>query len=335
MRLPWGLIKDIGPAFLAGGEFSIIGCLSFEDRCRAVPTSLSSGAYNCGSVSLLEIVDPPDAFPDYSEESRRKIDINRKVLKESGVPFESERVDLLASEDQMLDVIGKLRARLRSTILILDITSLPKRYFCFFLKRFLLLPSVRNLVVTYTQPGYNGYTQEHLAEDPMTCDHLPGYAAPLPPKGDTLVVSVGFESLSLNSLLEIYRGQRRSKLLLSFPPNGTAARRQWNTIRNIVSGRVEDVLRNNVEAVAAWDAEEVYKTLERWNGDADGLTLAPFGPKPHSLGMALFAMKYDFGMYYTQPKAYHPAYSGGIGSTWIYVVKWDDIICFNRVSAGV
>ncbi len=95
-------------------------------------------------------------------------------------------------------------------------------------------------------------------------------------------------------------------------------------------GEADDIIQNNLEVIAVWDTEQVYKTLERWDQNADGVTLAPFGPKPHSLGMALFAIKHDCGLYNTQPKSYNPDYSRGRGEVWAYVVKWDGIPCYER-----
>jgi hypothetical protein len=96
------------------------------------------------------------------------------------------------------------------------------------------------------------------------------------------------------------------------------------------NGEAREVDTDNIEVIAAWDAEMVYRTLDRWRIEANGLTLAPFGPKPHTLGMTLFAMKHGCGLYYTQPKSYHPDYSKGIGSSWAYIVKWGGIICYDR-----
>ena len=45
------------------------------------------------------------------------------------------------------------------------------------------------------------------------------------------------------------------------------------------------------------------------------LVIAPFGVKTHTLGMALFAIEHNCGMYYTQPKSYNPAYTEGFETT--------------------
>jgi hypothetical protein len=103
----------------------------------------------------------------------------------------------------------------------------------------------------------------------------------------------------------------------------------------MVDNKVQSVSSAEVEVVAAWDAEQIYRTLVRWGGSARGLTLAPFGPKPHTLGMALYALKHGAGMYYAQPQAYNPDYCQGTGETWAYVVKWDGVMAYDRVVASV
>src|SRR5574337_984462 len=207
MRCPWGSLSDIFRLFVGDADFAILGCLSAEERCCAVPEICFSD--NCRAVELLEIRDPADAFPDYSAETKRKIEQNRSQLVQAGIHLQAPVTDLLATEDQLLDMLDNFREVQHSQTTIVDITSLPKRYFCFFIKRMLGSDSFPNVVVTYTQAGSNGYTVEHLAEDPMTCESLPGYAAPLSPRGNTLVISVGFESLSIRPLLKVYREKKK------------------------------------------------------------------------------------------------------------------------------
>ncbi|MHB8653195.1 MAG: hypothetical protein ACYDA9_04865 [Terriglobia bacterium] len=288
-------------------------------------------------VTLVEIIDPPDAFPDYSAEIKLRIDANRQRLSNSGISFDDPSSALVATEDQLLDFAERCENAKTTSTVVLDITALPKRYFCFLVKRFLCDSSFQNVVVTYTMPGSGGYPVEHLSEDPMACDHLPGFAPAIPPKGNTLIVSAGFESLNLNSLLEVYRDKKKPKVILSFPPDGEVIRRQWNMVRHMTSGNAEALRREDLRVIAAWDAEEVYLALSHWQADSDGLTLAPFGPKPHTLGMALFGTENssDSGLYYTQPKSYNPDYSKGSGITWAYVVKWDGIPCYARMKSVV
>lgn len=333
MRLPWGTLDEIMTVFLGQSEYTLLGCLSFEDRCCAVPIRVGGG--KCAAVELLEIIDPPDAVPNRSVQARSRIEKNRKRLTDIGLRFRTREAQLLIAEEGLLDIIQEYDQLRRARTLVVDITSMPKRYFCFLLKRILLVQPFENVVVTYTQAGHNGYTSAHLAEDPMTADHLPGFGPPPPPGADTLVISVGFESLSIRSLVEVYRDRRKAtKIIVSFPADTMAVRRAWRTLRQLTDGSSQDLDPGDIAIIATWDAEEIYSTLEQWSEDSEGLALAPFGPKPHSLGMALFATRYECGLYYTQPKSYNPEYSKGTGESWAYIAKWGGVPCFDRRGIG-
>ena len=178
MRLPSGLTADICRVFLEGNRFSLIGCNSFEERCRFVP-AMFVGSSQCTRTSLFEITDPTDAFPDYSVEIRKKTEENAKRLTELGVNFRIIRGPLLAAEDDLLAFTEHLRPQRGEGILVVDITSLPKRYFCFVIKRLIRDPSVRGVVATYTAPAGGVYGDGHVAQDPASCDNLPGFTGPL------------------------------------------------------------------------------------------------------------------------------------------------------------
>jgi hypothetical protein len=200
------------------------------------------------------------------------------------------------------------------------------------LKRLMAIPSVLNLLVTYTEAGQEGYTEQHLAADVMTPEPFPGFSGRFSDGENNLVISIGFEALGLRSLiLSSYREDNANlKVLLPFPAPLETVRRQWNTLREIMEDDPGNLRKDSVAVIAAWDAEQVYHKLLAWAGNGQRLSLAPFGPKPHTLGMALFAIRFDASVWYTQPKVYHPEYSRGIGDSWWYAAKWQGIRCFDR-----
>lgn len=345
--MPWGPTERIATLALRDGDFSVIGCLSFEERCIAVPSGYGMVERRPANTLLLQMDGDPEAFPNRLAESARRIDENRRRLLTSDSRFEIVRADLLAREDALIETYGGLRPRLGDSV-VLDITCLPKRYFCFLLKMLLRQREPANVIVTYVQAG-RGYAKERLAEDPMLSDHLPGFP-PLINDANLIAISVGYESLNLYSLLEMYGEDRRRKILLAFPPNGTSIRRQWSAVRQFTETRTGAFGRDladlpsevrqtmgygkvDVDYVAAWDAEGVYRLLRRWRSDCNGLWLAPFGAKPHTLGMALFALEQSSPLFYTQPRSYNPRYSDGIGKGWAYVVKWQGIPCYARAES--
>lgn len=237
----------------------------------------------------------------------------------------------MATEDELLSQLSQMLARSTATV-VLDITALPKRYFCFYLRRLMYTPQVRNLIVTYTDAGEAGYTQEHLAEDVMSATTFPGFAGRFSMKEDYLVISIGFEALGLRPLiLSLYRERNVNlRAVLPFPAPIETVRRQWNTLREIMEDDPANLVMANVAVAATWDTELVYEHLVRWSDQGEVLTFAPYGPKPHTIAMALFAMKNDSILWYTQPKVYHPDYSLGMGNTRWYLMKWDGVQCFDR-----
>lgn len=346
MRLPWGQLESFLRRCPPGSKVAMLGCLSFEERCTAVVKVLAASSAACDAPHFLEIHDPNDAYPNYSKEIERRIEANWNLLAKAGVPATRTRAELLATEDDMLDHLSDWNGWADADIIVLDVSSFPKRYFCLLLKRLINSHRARNVVVTYSQAG-QGYSDVHLCEDPMPCECLPGFGAPVPPSSESLVVSVGFEALNISALVKPFRETTRDvKFLLAFPPSVHTNQRQWTTLLEIASDTGHDNLKStDIEMVSLWDAESVYHRLQQWDDEriarlnvqnshstsvTTSMSLAPFGPKPHSLGMALFAIKHRCGMYYTQPKSYNPDYSSGSGQCWYYIAKWDGIACFER-----
>jgi hypothetical protein len=330
MRMPWGEMQNVLRKFIAEKEYYLLGSVSAEERCCAVPSRLVSPTSGPVDVHLLEVRDPPDAFPNYSASTATAVQRNVQRLVDAGVKFRHDRVELLATEDQMLEIAGKLYGGVSTETLVLDLTCLPLRFASFFLRRMMRSSTIQNLIVTYTQP--EGYTTGRLAEDPMPGDYLPGFSASLPRKSKTLIVSVGFETLGLNALLEGIGRSGAMRYIVAFPPNGEMTRRAWSAVREIVPKPTLD--RHHLAVVSAWDSEAVYLRIDQWSRTTEGgVTLAPYGPKPHSLAMLLYGLhRDDVGIYFTQPKSHNPEYSKGQAQSWAYVVKWDGIPCYERQS---
>jgi hypothetical protein len=299
---------------LTGRPFVAIGCLSFEQRCTAVPITFKTTYPGMMKLFLFQLSDPSDGVPDYRKERATKMAQNKRELEQAGVEWTPVRCDTVASEDALLRAVAIVTESVPDTV-VLDITALPKRVFCFILKRLMAIPSVLNVLVTYTEAGQEGYTEQHLAADVMTPEPFPGFSGRFSDGENNLVISIGFEAL---------------EVLLPFPAPLETVRRQWNTLREIMEDDPGNLRKDSVAVIAAWDAEQVYHKLLTWAGNGQRLSLAPFGPKPHTLGMALFAIRFDASVWYTQPKVYHPEYSRGIGDSWWYAAKWQGIRCFDR-----
>lgn len=314
------------------GSLHFIGAVSFEDRSTSIPLRLR---YNPRiHFSALKISDPREYLPGDDRRKHRLERENEQRLRAAGLDVDVKDLPLLASEDEIVEYLSNTISDHCASVL-LDITSLPKRHFCLATRRLMNDPNVSNLIITYTASGSPGHATGHLASDPLAYDNLPGFMGP-PPDPDRprqLVISIGYETLSIRLLLEEYRERGGdTRFILPFPNPQKSVSRQWDSLRTIVNGRDQDLKARDMVSLSPYDTEGVVNSLYKWGSDSNGLSLAPFGPKPHTLGMALYSMDLEAGMYYTQPQAYNSAYSAGSGDSWAYVPKFGGVTCFKRNS---
>ena len=202
------------------------------------------------------------------------------------------------------------RAESAATSVVLDITSFPKRFFFPILRTLADKNSkVRNLLVTYTSPFSYPPDDEPLYEDIEPWRVLPGFGGS-GTSGAQWVVSVGF-------LVESLRMQvggdpnAKMKLLIPFPAPLSALRRTWESVANLErdhnEGRFEKFRVETLDMSAAFD-----RICQLAGSPEKPLAFAPFGPKPTSAAMCLYAMQRNSSVHYPQPTIYHPEYSRGI-----------------------
>ena len=131
-----------------------------------------------------------------------------------------------------------------------------------------------------------------------------------------LVISVGYHHLKLLELI----GDRRPKpvrLLMPFPSMPPGFSQNWDFVRYIHEQGVEFHPRD-IRRVDPFGLSIAFDHLcAQCVGHEGELILAPFGPKPISLAMALYALaREDSGLPvtvgYTQPIAYSSEYSHGV-----------------------
>ena len=196
---------------------------------------------------------------------------------------------------------------------ILDVSSMPKRFFFPILKILLSRPdSVESLVVTYSAPEV--YFEGKLAENFDDWDHLPlfgiskNYGSDMP---NLLLVGVGFEAYGLQEQVEHAGTGLPVKLLLPFPAPPEAFQRSWEMVRKLRKYSPDDNFELfRVEAKNVSDAFD--RLVDITNNGAQNSVLAPFGPKPISVAMCIYAALTKSEVFYTQPTVYHPDYSSGI-----------------------
>lgn len=321
---PWGLYSWVFPR-IQDREWDILACLSTEERCLGAPYHCKRSV-SIRSTQFLQVVDPE---PIYRKKAESKITKNYADLCEFwGQPIKLFTFDLLGSPVLLKEHIMKLIDNSSGSIIV-DISSFPKRYFFPIIKILIQSEEITNLVATYTVP--DEYYDGNLAEEPTPWAHLPMFqrivSGPFDKKPTNAIIGVGFLPFGLAELLKGDYDNAHVNLIFPFPPGPPNYQRTWEFVRNI---ETHYPLKNDSQIIRvdALDTPGCYRHLfTLTDGGSDQSIFAPYGPKPHSLAMCLFAIKYDCDVYYTQPRVYHPDYCtgmkqiDGLPETYAYCLK--------------
>lgn len=251
-----------------------------------------------------------------TETIRLKTDHNQQIFLNNNFTVDEFQQVGIISPFEPIDRI--LRAFLQQpdvTNIVLDITTLPKKVF-FYAIRLILSNDygLQNVVVAYAKP--EKYNEGALAENPEPWSALPGFRpSSRQTSHEHLVIGVGFDPLGLPKIVDTgeFEGNPIT-FLFPFPSQVDRVRKNWRFIRRIFPNDSNlDIL-----SVDSSNLPEVFDRLcsKGANGDV-GLALAPYGPKPVSLGMAIYAAVHKNrlcppSVFYTQPTFYNPNYSEGI-----------------------
>jgi hypothetical protein len=304
---PWGRLNWV-LSKLPSLEWSFLGSVNTEDRSLTIWESLASRIGNKNASLLVQIDDVPSRFTAQAESLRAK-QVQR--LSTTGMPsLGVQELDLFCLEEEIVGTIDKF-IDLAQPNIILDITSLPKRFFFPFVHRVLSSAKVLNLLITYTSP--ESYYHGSLAEDHKGLAPLPLFRTRQLPeeKVDLVTIGVGFMPLGLGEFLEKYKHDVKIRTLFPFPPGPPGFQRNWrfiNTLRRDYPTAVKDPVR-----VAAHDVSDIFDHINKFTeGGNLRSEFGPFGPKPMSLAMCLFARQTRSVVRYTQPSFYHPLYTTGV-----------------------
>jgi len=301
---PWGPV-DWTLSLSSQKPWRFIGVIGTEER------SLTSWEYmkGLGVVKSEHFAEVSDIDSD-KYRARTRVSLEARLAQFThlgGNVSLVEKMELMA--ELFLVNAFTLRAEFNATSVVLDITSFPKRFFFPILRRLAINPNVRNLLVTYTSPASYAPDDEPLYEDIEQWRVLPGFGGS-GTSGEQWVVSVGFlvESLRMH-----VRGDpnAKMKLLIPFPSTLSALRRTWESVANLErdqnDGRYEKFRVETLDMSAAFD-----RIRQIAGNPGKSLAFAPFGPKPTSAAMCLYAMQRNSSVHYPQPTVYHPEYSLGI-----------------------
>ena len=313
----WGLLENV----LESGDvgtWAFVGCVSMEHRSK-VALQLSRSALDVPNILMFSIADSNESrFFDTSKRLTRE---NRRELVKGGVSSDVFR------EHRLLEPFGAIQSTIDEFLdgcgaanLMFDISSMPKKVFFFVVKRAMQRRSqFENIMAIYSEP--ERYSDESLAENPQQWSTLPGFDGPRRlPEADKrrIVIAMGFEPLGLPDL--VVQGEFAgvgTHLLFPFPTPPERIRKNWMFARDLFRTPTGSLRFRHIDGLNVPDVFDLIGDI-----GADGetqLTLAPYGPKPISLAMALYGAKHATGpnataVYYTQPTAYNPNYSSGIGN---------------------
>lgn len=307
---PWGAASWIFEK-LPGRKWSVLGCLGPEERSLAIWEYARSQGMQ--SRSFFIRIQPNSSR--YLHEYEDRLRMRTERLEQIGRPSEEIAMPALFATDAEIVQLVDQFASICEPHVILDFSCFPKRFFFPFVKRLLSKPKIETLLATYTIP--ERYPSELLAEDHQAFAHLPMFGpSQFPEKRvELVIVTAGFLKLGLAELLEPYKTDVKIQTILPFPPGPPAYHRNWEFIREM-----EKTLPSGLASpirIEAYDCADAFSHLTKLtlNGMKNAI-LAPFGPKPLSLAMCLFASLAGNVVYYTQPTVYNPDYSIGIK-------KWD------------
>lgn len=201
-----------------------------------------------------------------------------------------------------------------STSIVLDITAFPKRFFFPILRAFLQSDSVRDILVTYTSAS--DYANDNpLYEDIEPWRPLPGFSGEMN-RREQWIVSVGLLVESLRQYLGDNPGHERMKLLIPFPAPLGVLRRTWESVARLEGGPLEHgeaKPRFEKYRIDTLDMSSTFDRIVSLARDSPNPTaFAPFGPKPTSAAMCIYAVAKGSAVYYPQPTVYNPNYAIGI-----------------------
>ena len=190
---PWGQLKWlIGK--LPAGDWSFLGTLGTEDRCTSAFSQLKPVV---GRQKLLKVIDPH--LSQKAQFHQRFEDVESVFINAGVDAGDIIDANLLENTDRISEISEAFRREANGKV-ILDISSMPKRWF-FPIMRFLAQdPDIDDLIVCYSVASRYG---DQLSSDPLPLRPLPTFDKPRADASyDDLVVGVGFAPLGMKDLFE-------------------------------------------------------------------------------------------------------------------------------------
>ena len=221
---PWGHIDWLLDR-LPSRPWALLASCGNEERSVALATYLTRNRVADADIVAIQDPDPLDLAAH-----EERIVLRRKALEQHDYQSaEIHDVELLASLDDIVLPVKRLKDR-GATAIVIDLTSMPKRWFFPAIKAVLADRQFRDVMVTYTSAeSYSDQLSENLA--PLRV--LPGFAVEDGrTRHDSIVVGIGFEPLGLVRLLS-EQASGKIRLIFPFPPGPPGHRRNWMFVKEI------------------------------------------------------------------------------------------------------
>lgn len=306
----------------------LMSCISFEERCKAIPILLSDSEYENILWNFFEIIDNESTYrveckelqETNIEELRTKLNIIEQIP--SYNIFDSNLIeDIIENFVTIMDENEDIKT------IILDISTMPKICYIPFLKWLFIendreYIKERDFIISYTKPME--YGSGEIESEPLNPDALINFIDEN--KKAIWVPSLGFKSEFTKKLwenLNILEIEIDVIPIMSFPTYRPDYydRSLILHVKTFESDKdFKKILKDKTIHCAADDPFAVYniiKELSKLNPE-DQIILSPIGSKPTSLGLALAGIILNHPIFSIQAKTYHPEYSRGINKIMCY-----------------
>lgn len=301
---PWGKI-DWALNLSTNQNWSLAGTIGSEERSLATYSHLRAK----GLLKRELLFSVQDVYSDKYEKLNKDL-LNARIeeFKKYGGDVNSLQHFDLMSELFKLDRLSNEINSLGESV-ILDLSSMPKRFFFPILRKLVINIDVKNLLITYTSP--DSYTDGVLYENITSWKNLPGFGGLSPGGKENLIVSIGFLVESLKSYLNTTLGQSKVNLLIPFPAALPIVKRTWESVSNIERGQDRSrFVKHRIDTLDLSSSFDLIVSIAE--SSEDTTAFAPFGPKTFSAAMCLYSILKNSPVYYPQPTVYNPNYSVGI-----------------------
>ena len=319
---PWGELSWL-LSKLPKIKWDLISCLSTEDRYIKTLKELEK-IEQVNKCLFYKLIDPPS---NDSSEISSILNQNEKALKAATqATLEVEEHYLLEPYKNIVDSTNRF-LNTSSGNIIVDITTFPKRFF-FPIVKLLINQKLNNLIITYSTA--KTYCDE-LSGNPNPWDHLPLFSSvEFPePKPNVAIVGVGFMPFGLADLLSSTYNATPIRFLLPFPPGPPNDQRTWEFM-HIIEKSSPVKTTDSIIRLDSNNMPDAFDFIHKeTNGGNKNAIFAPYGPKPMSLAMCIYATLAGSPVYYTQPMYYNPKYSTGDNDCFAYCITLNKKLLYS------